>query len=360
MNNQDKRSNTPNVPVPVSAIPGNLLSSVAPPTELPNFITAPNTAPNVGQNVVPSCSLSPGPSVSLQPPKQKRIEESTETVDKFSPAIPLSKGEPTLPIRSPEDSQTTTQSPVSLPESTPEMERIGDPMPGSGIITWVKGAVASGGIFHRVAEKARSSVDSMITTLDPQMKEYLNSGGDMYIVVASEKDIKVSPVREAFQSVFGKATVVGYPAQSDVTAIQPVGCPAAYAAAKQRMAQLRSTHTDLHNNVPIVAVENYLYEAMADRWYDVSLLLLCHPSLGIELQVLSQSTPVPAPAIAALQAATSADYPHKETGFSTTIGSMMAANLQVEIFYITFSTTRLISSGQVSRKHTIPHTLFTF
>lgn len=42
----------------------------------------------------------------------------------FSPAIPLSKGEPTLPIRSPEDSQTT-QSPDSLTEGTPDVDRIG-------------------------------------------------------------------------------------------------------------------------------------------------------------------------------------------------------------------------------------------
>lgn len=47
-------------------------------------------------------------------------------------------------------------------------------MPGSGILTWMKGAVSSGGILQRVAEKAKSSVDSMITTLDPQMKEYLS------------------------------------------------------------------------------------------------------------------------------------------------------------------------------------------
>lgn len=47
-------------------------------------------------------------------------------------------------------------------------------MPGSGIFTWMKGAVSTGGLLQRVAEKAKSSVDSMITTLDPQMKEYLS------------------------------------------------------------------------------------------------------------------------------------------------------------------------------------------
>lgn len=34
-----------------------------------------------------------------------------------------------------------------------------------------------------------------------------DSGGDMEIVVASDKDAKISPVRQAFQTVFGKATV---------------------------------------------------------------------------------------------------------------------------------------------------------
>lgn len=47
-------------------------------------------------------------------------------------------------------------------------------MPGSGLLTWMKGAVSGGGLLQKVAEKAKSSVDSMITTLDPQMKEYLS------------------------------------------------------------------------------------------------------------------------------------------------------------------------------------------
>lgn len=51
-------------------------------------------------------------------------------------------------------------------------------MPGSGIITWVKGAMSSGGILQKVAEKAKNSVDTMITTLDPQMKEYLRKYTD--------------------------------------------------------------------------------------------------------------------------------------------------------------------------------------
>lgn len=34
-----------------------------------------------------------------------------------------------------------------------------------------------------------------------------DSGGDVEIIVASNKEFKISPIREAFQGVFGKATV---------------------------------------------------------------------------------------------------------------------------------------------------------
>ena len=45
------------------------------------------------------------------------------------------------------------------------------------------------------------------------MKEYIRSGGDITIVVASDKEVKVQPVREAFQKVLGRATIYGIPAK---------------------------------------------------------------------------------------------------------------------------------------------------
>lgn len=38
---------------------------------------------------------------------------------------------------------------------------------------------------------------------------FKGTGGDIYIVVTSEKENKVGAVREAFQTVFGKAMVRG-------------------------------------------------------------------------------------------------------------------------------------------------------
>ncbi|CAG9795596.1 unnamed protein product [Diatraea saccharalis] len=327
MNGNDKKAKIPEVPKVGSA--GNLLSSIAPPSQLPNFVTSLPVAPSSEpQNNAPPVNVTQPAPIPVQPVMVQQKDDAPNSPEKFSPAIPPIKGEPTLSIRSPEDSQAT-QSPESLPASTPEVDKLGDIMPGSGLFTWMKGAVTSGGILQRVAEKAKSSVDSMITTLDPQMKEYLKNGGDIYIVVASDKETKISPIREAFQGVFGKATVVGFPAQSDVTAEQPVGYAAAYAAAKQRIAHLRSTRSELNNNIPVIAVEGFLQETVSDRWFDISLLVLSQPSLGIELQLQSQSTPVPGAAVAAASAATTEQYEHSQTGYSVTIGSIMAASLQV-------------------------------
>ena len=48
------------------------------------------------------------------------------------------------------------------------------------------------------------------------------SGGDLDIVVTSDKEVKVGAVRDAFQEVFGMAMVTGEAGQSNI-APQPVG-----------------------------------------------------------------------------------------------------------------------------------------
>jgi hypothetical protein len=43
---------------------------------------------------------------------------------------------------------------------------------------WVKGS----GLFSKMVEKTRSVTTNVITTLDPQMKEFIQSGGDIQVV----------------------------------------------------------------------------------------------------------------------------------------------------------------------------------
>lgn len=57
-------------------------------------------------------------------------------------------------------------------------------------------------------------------------------------------------------------------------------------------------------------------------------------SKQLTIQSITQMTPIPSPIITALKEDTAADYEFSRTGFSTTVGSIMAKNLNVNIKYI--------------------------
>ncbi|KAG7157668.1 PRRC1-A-like [Homarus americanus] len=197
---------------------------------------------------------------------------------------------------------------------------------GNGWFGWIRGTVSSVG--HRVAERAKTSMDTMITTLDPQMKEYIHSGGDMDILVASDKEIKVGGVREAFQFMFGKATVSGMAAQAESVAAQPVGFEAALHSAEERINSLR-TSGRVHPQQPVVSVENFIVELTPDCWFDVGLLLLDDPGEDILLQTYTQVTPIPPDFVTQAKNSTPDDYPYKSSGFAATVGQIASQNLEV-------------------------------
>lgn len=70
------------------------------------------------------------------------------------------------------------------------------------------------------------------------------SGGDVDIVVTSDKEVKVGAVRDAFQEVFGLAMVTAEAGQSNI-APQPVG----YAAGVK-------VNSDLHSSCDCVLLNN--------------------------------------------------------------------------------------------------------
>ena len=51
--------------------------------------------------------------------------------------------------------------------------------PPPGMFGWVKGS----GFLSKVVEKTKSVTENVITTLDPQMKEWIHSGGDVEVEV---------------------------------------------------------------------------------------------------------------------------------------------------------------------------------
>lgn len=60
----------------------------------------------------------------------------------------------------------------------------------------------------------------------------------------------------------------------------------------------------------------------------MGVLILNDPARQINLQTFTQMTPVPTAIVTLAQEDTPADYPLRWSGFSVTIGSLMANNLQ--------------------------------
>lgn len=195
----------------------------------------------------------------------------------------------------------------------------------SGMWGWFKG----NDFLNKVAEKAKNSVDSMITTLDPGMKEFIYSGGDIDILVASHDDIRViGPVREAFQKVFGRATVTGVTMPPSNMAPQPIGFAAGLKAAEDKITSLQQTGR-VPAAQPILAVESLIVELTPDSWFDMHCLVLKDDPNGLFLHTFGQPTPVPAEFIAEIQDRTPADYPLRWCGLAVTVGEVASPRLVV-------------------------------
>lgn len=274
------------------------LSNVAPPSELPSF-------------VIPPSSFTSSSSVSNQ---------SEFHPTKFTPAIPVDI----------QPSPTSASIPKPL-ETSPSEDIVAETQADSAgsLFSWMKDTVSqqSQSILSKVAEKAKHSVDSVITTLDPQMREFIGGNKpEITVIVASDKEIKISPVREAIQALFPSSSVHGIGVHPRC-ASQPVGFEAASKAANSRVRTLR----EIHNiQGPVVIVENFIAEIMPQKWYDLGLVLLDDNLKECQLETYTQMVPVPTGIVQIAETETPSDYAHKSTGYSVTIGSLMAKNLETD------------------------------
>jgi len=146
-------------------------------------------------------------------------------------------------------------------------------------------------------------------------------------VVTSDKETKISPIRDSFQKVFGRATVTGISAQPLSIASQPIGFENGVKAAKERIQSLRMNTSVVPQNQVIVSVENFVVNIMDDKWYDIGCIVLDDPVLGINLEIFTQSIPIPNECINQMRFETPIDYAFKSTGYSLTVGAVMAQKL---------------------------------
>lgn len=221
---------------------------------------------------------------------------------------------------------TGTTSAITFPEEQedPRISQGQDEASAGGIWGFIKG-VAGNPMVKSVLDKTKHSVESMITTLDPGMAPYIKSGGELDIVVTSNKEVKVAAVRDAFQEVFGLAVVVGEAGQSNI-APQPVGYAAGLKGAQERIDSLRRTGV-IHEKQTAVSVENFIAELLPDKWFDIGCLVVEDPVHGIHLEAFTQATPVPLEFVQQAQSLTPQDYNLRWSGLLVTVGEVLEKSL---------------------------------
>ncbi|XP_033107449.1 protein PRRC1-like isoform X2 [Anneissia japonica] len=176
-------------------------------------------------------------------------------------------------------------------------------------------------IVKKVMEKTKSSVDTMITTLDPGMAPIIHSGGDVEVIVASDKEVKVAAVRDAFQKVFGRATVFGQASSSNI-APQPEGYAAGLKGAEERIENLRRNGL-VDDKQCVVAVESFIVELLPDKWFDIGCIVLQDPTYNINLEVFTQATPIACQYVQQAQTNTPPDYNLRWSGLAVTVGEVI-------------------------------------
>lgn len=227
-------------------------------------------------------------------------------------------------MQQPVSGSLDVSSPITFPEDAEDLRVTPDSNSAGGLWGFIKG-VAGNPMVKTVLDKTKHSVESMITTLDPGMAPYIKSGGDVDIVVTSDKEVKVAAVRDAFQEVFGLAMVTGEAGQSNI-APQPVGYAAGVKGAQERIDSLRRT-TIIHEKQPVVSVENFIAELFPDKWFDIGCLILDDPGNGVHIETFTQATPLALEHVQQAQSLTPPDYNLRWSGLMVTVGEVLERNV---------------------------------
>ncbi|NWV38707.1 PRRC1 protein, partial [Grantiella picta] len=220
-----------------------------------------------------------------------------------------------------------TGSSITFPEEheDPRESTAQSGTPAGGLWGFIKG-VTENPMVKSVLDKTKHSVESMITTLDPGMVPYIRTGGELDIVVTSNKEVKVAAIRDAFQEVFGMAIVTGEAAQSNI-APQPVGYAAGLKGAQKRIDSLRRTGV-IHQKQPAVSMESFIEELLPDKWFDIGCLIIEDPVHGIHLETFTQATPVPLEYVQQAKSLTPQDYNLRWSGLLVTVGEVLEKSMQ--------------------------------
>lgn len=178
--------------------------------------------------------------------------------------------------------------------------------------------------LHKLINKALASIDAVINTLDPQMKNGNRVKPDFEVLIASTCDFESCPIRKAFRKMFfEKVGISNISVTLGCVPAQPVGFRSGLYCAERRIRFMRE-HRLVDKSKIIVATSPVLVEVTPLRWHHTTCLMLDDPNLGLTLHTFTQTVPVPNVYVNQVQLRTPSDYHLKHLGFSITVGRVIS------------------------------------
>lgn len=292
-------------------------------------------------------SIQPAPNVTaVQIPTHQQSSLEQPQVQSYPPPIrPLLEDEPNNGAMPSNNGQNAHPDAVSLSPQKSAITKVtlSDEL---NVFYWTK----TKEIINQIAEEAKSSVVTVLTTLDPGMKEYLYSGGSVNIIVISETECQVSPIRDSFQSAFGRATVNPASYTPPNTIIDhPVrlacGLQEAAIVAQEKIKKLRQdTSGVLPQNQVVVAVQPTLVpfgnttetndnsnDLTSSSWFSTYCMLIEDPVLNVTMKCFSQFIPIDSDvAKSAREAKFPENFPGKHLGFAVSLDELMSYKMKLD------------------------------
>jgi hypothetical protein len=162
-------------------------------------------------------------------------------------------------------------------------------------------------------------VEKVITTIDPQMKEFIHPANQAFLLVTSHVQLSHA-IRESFTNAgFSKITInlldINQLSQN-VTQFAPqiVGFPCALQSVREKLDS--SLGYMQQTNCVCLSFQDFLVEITTDNWFEMAVIMLKDKVNNIELIVYTEAIPISLEDIDQLRQLTSNDYPLKWSGFA--------------------------------------------
>lgn len=309
----------------------SLNAGIQPPKELPNFFTQQKKVPPIVPPVPPQLHppLQPAATVAAPTPGVSSLGDVTET----STTLELgNKGHEESESSALTEPQSTnaddkvasrgTDRPsraiaVGLSEAESELDKLEqEDGNGSGVLGWLQKTVTHSSFLSKVADKAKTGMDSVLTTLDPGMKEFLKSEGSVDIVIGSDNGRIINAVADGFRHVFSSVSYrgMGTPGTTHLLP-QIVGYPLALEYLNKRAQLLRASGL-AGNKSAIVTVQPFLHN-IEKIWYESVAIGI--QKNDVEAHVFTQPVEVESDVIDALERHTPKGY--AANAFAVTVGN---------------------------------------